>query len=717
MSEAYSLKLEREVIAILDVPEADSQSINKVWIQLSESIAKQKNESDRKSKTALKGWAFAGAMFIFFAIGIVAIGPKTVWATVSSWFLPGVGIVEDVNQISVLEKQVVESRDGYTVTIENLVTSPERTWLRIKVDGSVENPEYFSQISELPEAPYLQVDPETKVAANHWDIYYGEALYAEYQFPAISNADNSSIILFLPQIPQTQKGFAPEDWVFNLVMRKSTMEDVLPERWSNTRSSATLNGISLEILQILHSPNKTYLTIRFQTPTLNDVINSDWSSQIILKDDQGQSYPVTFDKSIDGSNRTFLVHTSALSDDANMVFTLSSLTLATEPIFDSSEPNFSLDLGQDPFVGQHWQLDEWVEILPYKLHVVGADLQKDDNSELRLVFSVEDQQGLADLMLRCAEPVCTGSRGGGGSEVEDGFLRPAILLSEHSQGKLQIKVVLLSYNVQGPWEIYWTPGSIPGGLQINFTPPEITEPLPTNPTITPAREESQIPLTTNAVLAQEVEELINKGFEYRYGESGWIHSLNEQIEAEDSELYTSGRQFGVRHSINESWTYIDEQGQMLESVTIGKTVDGEIISEEARVGTTFVNFTTGDANELTESDMLPLKSRLAEEIRNSGAEDIVTTEEEMYDGRDCLFISIRDNFVPAKKFGKVSKPLAGIENRYWLDLKTGLILKNEVVFHLEDSTEITWWQTYYRVMEHIGEPPTRVFELLDQVTQ
>jgi hypothetical protein len=168
-----------------------------------------------------KGFRMNPKMKLVSAILLVAIvftilffTVPGVMAAVGRWFgfIPGVGLVRE-GQIRALEAPVSVTRDGVTVTVEQVILNQERTALVYSVDG-IPNDALVLQPKE-PVCDYkvsLRLpDGETLLASpNGIDSWASGYLHRFYYAPLPGNVDDATLVI--PCFFQTRPGAAPEKW-------------------------------------------------------------------------------------------------------------------------------------------------------------------------------------------------------------------------------------------------------------------------------------------------------------------------------------------------------------------------------------------------------------------------------------------------------------------------------------------------------------------------
>ena len=489
-------------------------------------------------------WAAPATVLLVLTMVFFGIRPARVIAAVQAFFgnLPGVGIVQNLQSAAVLTAPVSLEREGYTLTVENLVSSPERTWLRLRVDGWQPDPDYLFQYELQPAMPRLAAPGSNELNANQSDIYSGETLWAEYQFDALP-AHAGTVTLILPQLPETLPGKAPENWQISLTLRAAQPKDALPAAASETHSSPMVNGIALSLLEISRSTEQTLLKVRLETPTLNAYQIPDIESHFSLTDAEGNILPLTL---LNNNDRVITFKTRPFAEGAALSISLDQTLLVEDPMEPASAPSFVVQSGVNPAIGQHFTLDETLQSGVARLHVSGATLQAGEEGSLQLVFDVEPQAGIVrSLMFACADAACLGARSGQLRNDKSSPLHPSLQLKE-MPARLTVTLASLTSSVSGPWQL---------DLTLAALPEELLRRAQIKPTASPT---VVVTLTQAAPLRDEVAAqaaLMLAENSAAFNHAGWVH-LSTQYETNPE----PGNYMSAETTQSERWYQLDEHG-------------------------------------------------------------------------------------------------------------------------------------------------------------
>jgi len=145
-----------------------------------------------------------------------------------------------------------------------------------------------------------------------------------------------------------------------------------------------------------------------------------------------------------------------------------------------AEGSFTVDLGDDPQVGDYWPLDVSVAVAGFPVHIIGARLVQEpivlpDGPGQRTVLQfditpVPDQgdRALRGLHLESETAIFSGS--GSGYNYRARIMRTSLNLREGQSiplGSIQVRAESADMLIRGPWIITWT---VPGADEATAAP-------------------------------------------------------------------------------------------------------------------------------------------------------------------------------------------------------------------------------------------------------
>jgi hypothetical protein len=448
-------------------------------------------------------WAAIGASLLFaVAVILVILGPQRVWADLLNLlgYVPGVGFV-DLDETRVLVAPVEVTRDGVTLRVEQVLAGPDKTIVVIDSQGLPPEDRFQTQriLDETEFEPTLRLPDGSTLWPKEWDVLRGKGTI---RFPPLSE-DVYRVTLNLPRLPLVESGKAPEDWSIPLALRPATGElvaELFPQPYAPTDAVDTHEDITLRVLAVAQTPEETVLQVQVQWPDPawrfpHIGIGYYWVPR--LEDDLGHVYHEGPPPGV-GSEAGRVVEQIRVDRDATptpapvvptyeeamsfapVSFSATRLTLWVDDVEFTVpvEGEFSVDLGEDPQVGDYWPLDVHLTAAGFPVHVTGARLVEewmpDRNRtvlERQLQFEIEPVPGQGNRELRsiCLDGSIAGFSGAGCGvggtdrlphlDIREGQLIPT--------GHVQVQVKDADVLSRGPWRLDWT---VPGAGETGAVP-------------------------------------------------------------------------------------------------------------------------------------------------------------------------------------------------------------------------------------------------------
>jgi len=461
--------------------EHGGRSVMRLWQQFSASFARR-----RWQYTIL-------ALFMALAMAVLAIGPQRVLAQVQRWlgYVPGIGFV-DLAGTRVLAGPVAATRDGITLRVEQVIAGPQRTQVLISSPGfSEKDLPWPNQAMEHPDfAASLLLPDGSRLEATRWELNIG---HGKLEFPALPSGVYQ-LTLLVPRLPLVPSGALPEDWEIPLTLRPANgalIDELFPQPYSPPEASDTQHEITLRVLDVAQTSTET--AIHYQV----EWTNPEWEFRFRpgsgrppeLRDDLGHIYwesPESYGSSVavvaipapDSSQAT--PTPAAPGRVGTLTFPALSLSAGRATLWIDAlefrvpaEGSFSLDLGDDPQIGDAWPLDVRIEIAGFPAHLTGARLREetvemgDGRRERRPILEfdldpLEERDGFSLYGFDMANPEQEiygwASRSiSNGNNVYEGRLE--FTAGKILTGRVELQVTGATLLASGPWEATW---SIPG---------------------------------------------------------------------------------------------------------------------------------------------------------------------------------------------------------------------------------------------------------------
>jgi hypothetical protein len=419
-------------------------------------------------------------------------------------YLPGIGFVQP-NSLRELAEPVSQTRDGITVTIEQVVVDSERTVIIYKTEGLTiaaansmgEGASFGStHLLRLPggtlfeEAPGIGYAGTPEPVINDlrtqggWPNYVWRLVYP----PVPQHVDEG--MLLIPILQTMPPGAAPENWALTFRLKPApadmTLVPIIGLAQPGGLSQAT--PAAGETVGATQSTTSTHNGFTFQ---LDNVIELDdgfvftgnlsWDDEafptgkgvqlqdipIILTDSNGQDIPI---EPVQLANVSFTDESQAVwsyrTDRKAFSGPLQLSIASIAATMVAPEINFELDLGPNPQTGQSWEFNRDFVLAGHSLRLLSVRLISDSNPcwkfDLNFNFA-SDQAGISAIVndvvpQSTLHGTCAGGGGGGGAPVDPKLFTTGTSYSNLPIGVHQFTITTyLPYTVSGPWQLTWTP--------------------------------------------------------------------------------------------------------------------------------------------------------------------------------------------------------------------------------------------------------------------
>lgn len=694
-------------LALWEAP-LEETSTARMWNKIQAGL-RQKEQSVVRWPLQLIKSAFPGMVLIMLAVivGFSLGRPENVFARIAHFFLPGVGLVDDGSENYLLEEPVVITNGDFAYILSGFVSAESKTWAKIKIEG-IGRGEYenFIQSTAL-DLPYLNTGAGNPLDCTYWEAYYDDGLFIECQFPAIMSIQKP-VQLVLPGWPAP---FSSRAVTFPVELRKATASDMITVSESPSRSN-TCQGISMSILQANHTSDSTIFVMHFDAPSLEEVILPKSLLDLQIKDSSGFALQIVDVRTVfPYTGRTFFVKTLPTEMGSNLQFSLDKVSLLYSAPGETGTELFKLTIPNDATDGKSFPVGVSVNSFGNVLMFESARLEKGRDAAYQLIFDVSVPEHVDELMLRCDNEVCTSAESRGGKLNISGLLHPSLGLSGMPHGELTVYLMKSSRNVAGSWNVDWQASS-QYVMESNegastWRPPQPAEEIESHPELSAN--------VTDNELAFEVRDLLQKGFTTAYSQPGWVYFSHEQIEAQDSPDYQSGRAFGERHSFTEWWVLLNEKLLIEKRITISKSADGSILLEEVQVGSEIYNKTLNLKSKALELSLIPHPETLDRDIDSLTALDNAKIDTMTHDGRPTRQVTIEYGYSQPTNWGNVLKPIVKVTGVTLIDEETGAIVQKSTSVTFEDGSSMVLFIDNYGIPTKVDEPALIARSLLESV--
>jgi len=500
----YSSEIEEALGTLFSAPEPDSAFVARLESRLmaqDERSAGQRAEETRPLRRfwdliwqAVRShrWATVGiAVLLALAVAFLAVGPQRVWADLQRLlgYVPGVGFV-DLEETRVLPAPVIVTRDGVTLRVEQVVAKPDGTTVVISSEGLPSEDKVWPHGPEqeaLSQARLRLSDGRT-LEPDSFTLRWGAGTL---EFPPLPD-DVHRATLQLPRLPLVPAGVAPEEWEIPLTLRPVTGElvaDLFPEPYAPPDASDTHQDITLRVLAVAQGAEETAVKLQLQW------LNPDWETHFIfgyqgpsLRDDLGHVYMEASGSEGGSTSQSVVVALQHATRSPTPSVPTIERTMTFAPVSPSAErltftmgelafqvpaqASFTVDLGDDPQMGDNWPLDIDLGVAGLPVHINGARLieeelgrQEDVSHRTVLEFALDPAVG-EDVALSGVrlDGEAAGFRAGstGGYDPQSGRLSAGVVVEAEKpipSGTVRLRTTGVQVYLRDTWTISW---EVPG---------------------------------------------------------------------------------------------------------------------------------------------------------------------------------------------------------------------------------------------------------------
>jgi hypothetical protein len=407
----------------------------------------------------------------YFAVGvlvlclvIIAIGPQRVLAAIQGWigYVPGLGFVLNPDTARVLDQPVTVTQDGVSVTVVDAVADEANTRILLKAEG-IRNlwKNGYSDTADLilPPAPRLSYLGGSLVLDHYSQVALGNySVSLELVYPPLAKGVDDPVLSF-QRIPFIPKSIAPENWSISLRFKVGSSSGRITTTAEQVTASDTQNGITLILESEARMQDKDALRVSMTSALPGTKVEYDGLPQLMLWDIDGHPVPFINQRIYDPPYVTVVTFSSQRLVP-NQFYTLTAAgPVELSKLIPAGDPQveFTVDLGQDPQIGQSWAVDQTVSVDGKQIHIRSVRMALDG---IVLIFSVDPQDGMSGVTIEPipASPTVILNLRGVTAIQQDGSLKhrdPMLYYRDAPKGKLTFRISAIDTFVQGPWTLTW----------------------------------------------------------------------------------------------------------------------------------------------------------------------------------------------------------------------------------------------------------------------
>ena len=429
---------------------------------------------------------FASAVLLaLIAFVVLFYTVPGVAAAIGRWFgyVPGVGLVRD-GQIRVLAEAAALTRDGVTVTVEQVLLDPERAVLVYSVEGMPaeavtrlgdEVPCAYRVTLTLPDGTQLTASPN---GIDSWPTGYQH----RFIFPPVPVGVNEAT-LSISCLYDARPGALPEDWqiplrfvpappdltafpVFEIATptAEAAAAPASPEPADTEAApgqaapAATADepAITLALDRAVQMDDGylLYATLHWEDTPFETVDVFDTQEDLHLLDANGQEmlFEVIYDDQTglkwDQRQTVIALKTAPLETAGPLTLKLDAVVV-NMPV----EASFVFDAGADPQPGQVWRIDQ---VLPFGERALNIHAARATQTGYTIEMS-SDTGILYAIVADFDHPVVAGGGGGGGSMLGEKFEFGFNYADGPVPGPITVRVTALGVKLASDLQATWTP--------------------------------------------------------------------------------------------------------------------------------------------------------------------------------------------------------------------------------------------------------------------
>jgi hypothetical protein len=451
-------ELEDQIREVMHAPDPNPEFVSHLRSKLT--------RMSMSEKQALLIFRPAWAIGTLLAVLLLAANLPVVAGAVRQLFgfVPGIGLVEQNSPLRVSEAPVVVTREGITLTLQQVIVYADRVELAYRVEGLSTNRSGLS-CSGADSYPFLRLTDGTQIAAKPVPMggqWIATGYTAGHAFPDSIPQDWSSADFILKCLQGTERGAAPEDWVvpFKLttVPEGQLVGKLLVEGNPPQMVQPAEVDTIFSFLGGADEDNGYHFFFRFsaKNPGLDSLAVRPFSMYLI--DSSGARIELInflpwspFDQVDTWEYRA--VKTPASGPVTIIINGVQVYYLAQKASFDFSP-------GKDAQVGQTWDLDEHFQIGGHAISVTSARMVEVENHK-GFMFTIGADQPDAQINAEVMDMTGNDPRYQVWSTIGDpepaNVVTTGFLYESSVPETLRVTFNTISVLLDGSWKVQWSP--------------------------------------------------------------------------------------------------------------------------------------------------------------------------------------------------------------------------------------------------------------------
>lgn len=379
-------------------------------------------------------------------------------------FIPGIGLVEQSSPQRVLESPIAVTRDGVTLTIQQVIDYADRVELAYRVDGlSTTTAEPSCSGADM--YPYLTLPDGTRINAKPMALggeRPGAGYIAGHAFTAPIPSGVSSASFHLKCLQEAKRGAAPEDWSIPFTLTAIPQGKPIGDLLEASNAPQVVQPAELDttvtFLGGAQKENGYHFFFRFSAQNSGPDFLSVRPFSMYLIDSSGQRIELINALPWSPFDTVDIWDYRAVANPAAGPVTL--FIDGVQVFYQAQAASFEFETGKDARAGQTWKLDEHFNIGGVDFSVTSAsmiELEGHKGFEFVIEANQPDSKISAEVMdmtsndprfqmwsiTRMPEPA---------QSITTGFVYESAVPEN-----LRVTFNTISALKNGVWKVEWTP--------------------------------------------------------------------------------------------------------------------------------------------------------------------------------------------------------------------------------------------------------------------
>jgi hypothetical protein len=439
-----------------------------------EFVSRMRNELAKMPPRSKPRLVFKPAWVVGIALAVLVVitslpGVDSAYKQLFS-FIPGIGLVAQKDHLRILQTPVTVTRDGISITIEQVVVDENNVELAYSVSGIASNlqqpaPEQGGQMNSLCSGqdmyPNLLLQDGTLLVSDPIPLggkWLSDGYIAGHSFAATISASETQLTFQLKCLQDARRGAAPEDWSIPFALATAPEGYVAGEPVYETDQAVMSQSVESEINFSIEGvvPQEDGIHVFFRIMT-----DADPSTYLAIS--PGAMYAINAEGTmIDLINvlpwspfdmvDIWEYRTATMPADGPMTIVFENAQI----FYLAQDLVFEFTPGAGAQVGQTWLINEEFEIKGYELTVESArmiELEGHPGFEFTIVSSSEDVSFTAELLdMTSGEMWSTTRESQPAQAITSGFVYKSKLPET-----IRVAFNTIAIQIDGVWQASWTP--------------------------------------------------------------------------------------------------------------------------------------------------------------------------------------------------------------------------------------------------------------------